>query len=215
MVSEKDLTTKSAPAALSEEKRKEHATQNLNQELHRMNSEESKWTSSPTAFDNLPPHEKPFPIEPFLHERQRLPFKMTDEDRLSRSKYLHSQELTDREPMNVPELERMIYNPIRRMYRLPADKLFNALGPFIGEQRVRPARVLLPKLAMLYMSGVFLWYQFKYNSVTWEQKGGFTMVKSQQAYLPSDAIPPELKKHDYADHGFQSRNVFKGDKYSY
>jgi len=215
MVSEKDLTTKSAPAALSEEKRKEQATQNLNQELHRMNSEESKWTSSPTAFDHLPPHEKPFPIEPFLHERQRLPFKMNDEDRVRRHKYLHSQELTDREPIVVPELERMIYNPIRRLYRAPADKLFNALGPFIGEKRVRPARVLLPKLAMVYLSGCFLWYQFKYNKVTWEQKGGFTLVKTQQAYLPGDAIPPEWKKQDYADHGFQTRNVFKGDKFAY
>ena len=48
---------------------------------------------------------------------QQKPFKMTDEDRHRRAKFLHAQELTDREPMNVPELERMIYNPIRRLYR--------------------------------------------------------------------------------------------------
>jgi hypothetical protein len=44
--------------------------------------------------------------------------------------------------------------------------------------------VLVPKLAMLYLSGVFLWYNFKYNSVTWESKGGFKMVTTQGALLP-------------------------------
>ncbi len=159
MVSSKDLTTK----PLSDEKKAELSKQKLEHEVHDMNVKQSTWTSTPTAFDSLPPHEKPFPIEPFAHERSRLPFKMTDEDRLRRKKYLHSQELSDHEPRNVPELERMIYNPIRRLYRWPADKLFNSLAPVIGEGTVRPARVLVPKLFMLYLSGCFLWYQFKYN----------------------------------------------------
>jgi len=30
-----------------------------------------------------------------------------------------------------------------------------------------------------------------------------------------DAVPPVMKKQDYADRGFQSRTVFKGDKYAY
>lgn len=140
---------------------------------------------------------------------------MTEEDRLRRKAYLHAQELTDREPMNVPELERMIYNPIRRLYRAPADKLFNALAPVVGEAKVRGFRVLVPKLAMLYMSGVFLWYQFKYNKMSWEQQGGFNMVKTQPIILPGDKIPEAMKKQDYADHGFQSRKTFKDEKYAY
>lgn len=215
MVSEKDLTSKSVSPALNEDQRKEVAEKSLAQEIDSMNKTPATWVSSPTAFDNLPPHEKPFPIEPFNHERQRLPFKMTDEDRLRRKKFLHSQELTDREPMNIPELERMIYNPIRRLYRAPADKLFNALAPVIGEQRVRPFRVLVPKLAMIYLSGCFLWYQFKYNKTTWEQKGGFTMIETQGVILPGEKIPEAMKKQDYADHGFQSRGVFKGSKFAY
>lgn len=160
MVSGKDLPTK---PALTEEERKGVAENKLSHEVHEMNAKQATWTSSPTAFDNMQPYEKPFPIEPFANERSRLPFKMTDEDRMRRKAYLHSQELTDREPMNVPELERMIFNPIRRLYRWPADKLFASLAPVIGEQRVRPARVVVPKIFMLYMSGCFLWYQFKYN----------------------------------------------------
>lgn len=211
MVSKNDLTTK----PLTDDQKKEISQQKLDHEIHDMNVKQSTWTSSPTVFDNLPAHEKPFPIEPFAHERSRLPFKMTDEDRLRRKKFLHSQELTDREPINVPELERMIYNPIRRLYRWPADKLFNSLAPVIGENKVRPARVLVPKIFMLYATGCFLWYQFKYNKPTWEQPGGWNMVKSQGMVLPGDAVPAPMQKQDYADRGFQSRNVFKGDKYAY
>lgn len=210
MVDGKDLTPK-----LSEEELKDVAVSRRNKEVSSMTKTASTWSSTPTAFDNLPAHEKPFPIEPFHNERSRLPFKMTDEDRKRRSAFLHSQELTDREPMNVPELERMIYNPIRRLYRAPADKLFNALAPMIGEKRVRPSRVLLPKIAMVYLSGVFLWYQFKFNKSNWEQQGGFTMIKTQGVVLPGDEIPPVMAKQDYADHGFQTRNVFKGSKYAY
>jgi len=159
MVSKNDLTTK----PLTDDQKKEVSQQKLEHEIQDMNVKQSTWTSTPSLFDKLPAHEKPFPIEPFAHERSRLPFKMTDEDRLRRKKFLHSQELTDREPMNVPELERMIYNPIRRLYRWPADKLFNSLAPVIGESKVRPARVLVPKMFMLYVTGCFLWYQFKYN----------------------------------------------------
>lgn len=210
MVAGKDLTPE-----LNKDQLKDVAVEKLKQEVSSNKKAPTNWTSTPTVFDHLPAHEKPFSIEPFHNERSRLPFKMTDEDRKRRSAFLHSQELTDREPVNVPELERMIYNPFRRLYRAPADKLFNALAPIIGEKRVRPSRVLVPKLAMLYLSGVFLWYQFKYNKSTWEQQGGFTMVKTRGAILPGDEVPAPMAKQDYADHGFQARNVFKGSKYAY
>lgn len=212
---DKQAVSASASVSTTGEQQKAAASARLGQEVAQMNKTQAGWTAAPTAFDAWPAHEKPFPVEPFHHERSRLPFKMSDEDRQRRAKFLHAQELTDREPMNVPELERMIYNPIRRLYRWPADKLFNSLAPVIGEQRVRPFRVLVPKLAMLYMSGVFLWYQFKYNSVTWESKGGFKMVQTQGRILPGDEVPAAMKPQDYADNGFQSRTVFRGDKYAY
>lgn len=187
----KDKQVASSSVSTTAEQQKASAGAKLHKEVARMNKEQASWTAPPTAFDSWPAHEKPFPVEPFHHERSRLPFKMTDEDRQRRAKFLHAQELTDREPMNVPELERMIYNPIRRLYRWPADKLFNSLAPVIGEQRVRPARVLLPKLAMVYLSGVFLWYQFKYNSATWESKGGFKMVTTQARILPVSFTPEQ------------------------
>lgn len=110
-----------AKQPLTEDQRKENANKNLQKEVSEMKSINAKWSATQTIFDKLPANERPFSIEPFQNERQRIPFKMTEEDRLRRKAYMHAQELTDREPINVPELERMIYNPIRRLYRYDCD----------------------------------------------------------------------------------------------
>ena len=135
----------------------------LKKELKGLKLEQAKWSQEPTMFDKMPAHEKPFSIEPFPNERQRLPFKMSEEDRMRRKIYLESQTLTDREPIRVPELERQIYNPFRRLYRLPTDKLFNALAPLIGSNRVPVARYVVPKFFLAYLTGCVLWYNIKYN----------------------------------------------------
>ena len=162
MVSGK-VTDLTQASNLDEDVRKDLAKKAVKQEAKSLLSSEGKWAQPPTAFDKLPAHEKPFPIEPFPHERQRLPFKMTEEDRMRRKIWLHSQELTEREPIRVPELERMIFNPIRRFYRAPMDKLFAALAPAIGESRVRMARTIVPKLLLGYVFGCVAWYNFKYT----------------------------------------------------
>ena len=74
----------------------EKAQYQLKKEIKSMKVQEAKWNKEPTIFDKVPDHERPFPIEPFPHERQRIPFKMTDEDRKRRQIYLESQQLTDR-----------------------------------------------------------------------------------------------------------------------
>jgi hypothetical protein len=164
MVSDKnsqDLTSQN----LNSDQKKDLAKQQHAKEVENLLLTEAKWIQPKTIFDDLPPHEKPFPIEPFPNERSRLPFKMTDEDRLRRKVWVHSQALTDREPVVVPELETMIFNPIRRLYRTPTDKLFNLLGPLIGEHRVRATRTFVPKLFLLYLGGCVLWYNIKYNKI--------------------------------------------------
>lgn len=160
MVSE---NSKELSSNLTADQKKELAQKQHAKEVDSLLTTEASWSQPKTVFDNLPAHEKPFPIEPFPNERQRLPFKMTEEDRLRRKAWVHSQELTDREPVTVPELERMIYNPIRRLYRTPTDKLFNLLAPAIGEHRVRATRTLVPKLFLAYLGGCYLWYNIKYN----------------------------------------------------
>jgi hypothetical protein len=162
MVSENnnDLTKTSS---LTDDQQKELAKRSLKKEVNSLLTEEAKWTKEFTPFDHLPPHEKPFSIEPFPNERQRLPFKMSEEDRLRRKLWVKSQELTEREPVRVPELETMIYNPIRRLYRVPTDKLFGMLAPVVGEHRVPLFRYFVPKLFLGYIGACILWYNVKYN----------------------------------------------------
>ena len=157
---DKDLSN----VTLSKDEKKSLAQKAVKKEVSFIQVERAEWTQQPTAFDHLPPSEKPFPIEPFPNERQRLPFKMTDEDRKRRKIWVESQELTDREPIRVPELEKMIYNPIRRLYRLPTDRLFNSLAPMVGEHRVPFLRFCIPKIFLGYIGACLLYYQIKYNT---------------------------------------------------
>ncbi|CAF0798322.1 unnamed protein product [Brachionus calyciflorus] len=187
----------------------------LKAEIKKLSSQEAKWTHEPTAFDHFPAHEKPFPIEPSPNERQRLPFKMSDEERLRRKIWVKSQELTEREPVRVPELEQMIYNPIRRLYRAPTDRLFQKLAPIVGEHRVPFFRMVVPKLFLGYVGACVLWYNIKYNQINWEDRKGFTLIQSKGIYLPEEQKPSVPEKWDYADNGFQSRKVFKGPDYAY
>lgn len=71
----------------------------------------------------------PMLIEPFPHERQRLPFQMTAEDRALRHQWLRDQHLTPNEPRYVPELRPR--NFFRRTFGLPWDALTKALAPSI------------------------------------------------------------------------------------
>ena len=54
---------------------------------------------------------------------------MTDEDRSRRQRYIESQTLSDREPVRVNELEPLLLNPIRRLYRAPFNSTIKYLEP--------------------------------------------------------------------------------------
>lgn len=200
---------------LTAEQQKAMRAKTLSKEMTSMMVAEAKWAANPTRYDKLPAHEKPFPIEPFPHDRQRLPFKMSDEDRLRRKAWVHSQQLTDREPMYSAELERQIYNPFRRLYRSPTNKLFNMLAPIVGEHRVPFFRYTVPKVFFLYLTGCFAWYQIKYNKVNWEDGSGISAILTRPVILPGEEKPPVKEKHDYADRQFSARTTFKGPDYAY
>lgn len=204
-------TTDGAPKPLT----KEEAMRKLQRERQWLKIERAEWTDTRTPFDHLPAHEKPFPIEPFPHERQRLPFRMSDEDRARRQRWVESQQLVDSEPRYVPELETMLYNPIRRLYRAPADRIFAALGPVIGSNRATFCRYVVPKLVMGWLAGCALWYHVKYNRQDWQSRGGWQVVVARPPLLPEDPKPSTPNKWDYHDRGFQSRSTHKGSEYGY
>ena len=209
------VSKSTASASQQQEASKEAARARYQQEVSRMNMQEAKWTHEPTIHDKLPKHERPFPIEPFGHERERLPFKMSDADRARRKAWVHAQSLADHEPVRVPELERMIYNPLRRLYRAPTDRLFQALAPVLGERRVPLFRFVVPKLVMGWVGGCVLWYHIKYNTADWQEKRGFTLIQKRPILLPEEPKPAAYQKWDYSDKGFQSRTAHKGPEFAY
>ena len=71
----------------------------------------------------------PMSIEPFPHERQRLPFQMTAEDRALRQQWLRDQALTPREPRYVPELTPR--NFFRRFFGTPWDAITKVSTPAV------------------------------------------------------------------------------------
>lgn len=200
---------------LTDDQRKALSKQSHKSEVASLMSQQAKWSAEPTQFDHLPAHEKPFPIEPFPHERQRLPFKMSDEDRMRRKIWVKSQELTEREPVRVPELETMLYNPIRRLYRGPTDKAFSLIAPLVSEHRVPLFRFFVPKLFLGWLGACALWYNVKYTPANWEEKKGVTFLQAKGIYLPEEEKPAIPKHYEYADKGFTSRTSHKGSDYAY
>jgi hypothetical protein len=184
MVSDSDKKT-SVTTAANQPQTREAARAKLAEECHRLSMQRADWTDTTTVYDHLPKEEKPFNIEPFPNERQRVPFTMTDEDRKRRKIWVESQQLADHEPVRVPELETMIYNPIRRLYRVPTDRLFQALTPVLGGPNRAPFfRAVIPKLFMGWLGGCALWYHYKYNRQSWEDRKGFTVIHTRGIILP-------------------------------
>ncbi|XP_064625230.1 uncharacterized protein LOC135486398 [Lineus longissimus] len=130
----------------------------------------------------------PFSIEPVPGERSRLASPMTDEVRALRKQWVLDQKLAPHEPVHVPELKPL--NPIRRMYRAPADFLFlKALKPILGSQAAM-FRYFAPKFGMGLFALYAACYHLKYNSSDWELSKGWHMSISRPPMLPTDENYP-------------------------
>lgn len=65
-----------------------------------------------------------------VSERERL-LGMSAEERAWRAQWVRDQRLAPHEPVYVPELIKARFNPIRRFYRAPLDKVFTTLTPVL------------------------------------------------------------------------------------
>lgn len=114
---------------------------------------------------------KPMNIEGrFGVERSRLAGEFTDADRAWRKKWLEDQHLSPNEPRKVPELEKALKNPFRRIYRYPMNALFGRLEPVLGPLMTPALRWFVPKVCILYVGGLVLMYNYKYNPHTWTRQ---------------------------------------------
>ncbi|XP_071454946.1 NADH dehydrogenase [ubiquinone] 1 beta subcomplex subunit 6 [Hetaerina americana] len=151
---------------------------------------------------------KPFPIEGRMaRERERL-MGMTDEERAWRKQWLKDQELTAREPLYQAEQHPELFNPIRRAYRFPLDKVFGALTPALGEKRAMMARWWTGKILMSIFAVYSVTYYFKYNTNDWTRRGGWRVISTRPAVFPGDpGFPAKSERSlpsDYADRNFKS-----------
>lgn len=149
---------------------------------------------------------KPFSIAGrYVNERERLN-GMTDAERAFRKQWLKDQILTHNEPKHVPQLYQELYNPIRRFYRWPLDKVWTILTPSLGNYRAYSIRFWTGKAAMSIAFVYATYYYFKYNQNDWTRKGGWTVYKSRKAVHPGDEGYPKVsdrtKPADYNDRQF-------------
>ena len=93
--------------------------------------EEQRYLYPHDFRDKFPVWEREFNIEPFKFERSRLPFRLTNEERLWRKQWLQDQVLAADEPKYVPNLDKLHKNPIRYRWMLFWDSLFNPLRPIL------------------------------------------------------------------------------------
>lgn len=149
----------------------------------------------------------------FASDRTRVSGEFTDADRAWRKKWLEDQHLSPNEPRQVPELERALKNPFRRFYRYPMDALFARLEPALGPLMTPALRWFLPKVAFMYIGGLVLAYNYKYNQRDWTRHSGLQVRTSRVAVYPGDPGWPKAcdrtKPQDYDNVGFYDRKVLR------
>lgn len=147
----------------------------------------------------------------YVSERERL-YEMTDAERAFRKQWLNDQILSANEPKKVPEMYKAYYNPIRRFYRWPLDKLQTKLEPALGYTSAYLLRYFTGKVAMGIVGVYAAAYYWKYNSNNWMRKAGWKAKYSKLATDIGDKDYPKVsdrsKPSDYADRGF-SKNTLK------
>ncbi|KAJ8670116.1 hypothetical protein QAD02_001375 [Eretmocerus hayati] len=141
-------------------------------------------------------------------ERERA-IGMTEAERAWRAQWVKDQVLHD-EPITPDAYYRERYNPIRRFYRAPLDKLENFLAPRLNPTKAAIIRHLIGKTAIGITFFYCAAYYFKYNPSTWETKGGWKITQSRIAMYPGDPGFPNFKNkepHEYAAFGFEKSPI--------
>lgn len=140
-------------------------------------------------------------------ERERL-IGMTEEERKWRARFLKSQILAPEEPVVPKGWYQERFNPIRRFYRFPMDKVESALTPLLGETKAHFVRHLLAKSAIGIFAVYSTWYYLKYNKMTWERKSGWRVTRSRPMVYPGTKDFPNYEKRSKGN----QYNVHEFDK---
>ncbi|KAK2581001.1 hypothetical protein KPH14_006054 [Odynerus spinipes] len=143
-------------------------------------------------------------------QRERL-IGMTDEERAWRAKFLKDQILDPDEPKIPPNYYKERYNPIRRFYRAPMDKVERMLCPVVGSVAADAIRRITAKTVMGITLTYFAWYYFKYNKHEWIRFGGWRVSGSRMKEYPGDPGFPTIdtreKGNQFAVYNFDKSPI--------
>lgn len=144
------------------------------------------------------------------NERERL-IGMTDEERAFRAKYLKSLNLAPDEPIIPKDYDKEYYNPIRRFYRAPLNKLENALIPMLGNTTAVIVRNVIGRSIIAIFTIYCGWYYYRHNTATWMRKSGWRVMMSREAVYPGTPdfpkIPGPKKPNEFATFGFEKSPI--------
>lgn len=151
----------------------------------------------------------------FWYDRERFLPDFDSDWRNYRAKYLHSLELDPREPVHVPEYERMMINPIRRFYMKGGDWLERTVFSKFAKDKYRATvyRVNTARYIMLYFGAIMMYYWVRYDHRNWETfKGADIDASAPVVNINHPKFPlenPHKQPADYFDRGFTRRKCFK------
>lgn len=151
----------------------------------------------------------------FWYDRERLLPDFDDDWRMYRAKYLHSLELDPREPVHVPEYERELINPIRRLYMRVGDVIENGIfRRFTNDKWASSAyRAGFTRIFMAYLGCMAGYYYLRYHSNMWTHRGGLKIFISQPImYENHPKFPFQDFRTEPANHwdlGFSRREFYK------
>ncbi|XP_053203256.1 uncharacterized protein LOC128387958 [Panonychus citri] len=150
----------------------------------------------------------------FQWERQRLSEDFNQKWRNWRAQWIKDQTLHPAEPLHVKALEHEFYNPIRRAMRVPLNLFELQVAKITGPARANIIRRCTAVGIATYVTGLWLYYLFKYRQRTWEDssRSGWPMIwTARERVLPGDPAYPNVgikfEKQEFADLGFSSRKV--------
>ncbi|CAF2809059.1 unnamed protein product [Rotaria sp. Silwood2] len=177
--------------------------------------EEQRYLYPHDIRDKYPIWEREFNIEPFKYERARLPFRLTNEERLWRKQWLQDQVLAPNEPKFIPNLDKIHKNPVRYRWMVFWDGLFNRLRPVVGNTAASMLRQTVPKLLIIQL-GIWSWlYMVFYHKQDWEKWGGWQVYGYKGKYLANVSPWKTLDSTDYADRGFKDRKTNRWEEHKY
>lgn len=151
----------------------------------------------------------------FWYDRERFLPDFDDDWRKYRARYLHSLNLDPREPVHVPEFERMMIHPIRRLYMKPGDWIESGLKKVFKMNRWESAnyRVVITRHFLMYLGFIGIYYYYTWHHSTWMGRAGWEFMFAAPEVTKGHPKFPfknfRTESFHHYDEEFSRRNIYR------